>query len=305
MSRRRNPVAAVIWLVISLILMFVLVRGIVGKRRFHDRWEKNTYRWIERILNSSEIHIGTGNSLAPDYSKLYSVNESYEYQISKINRLNLELISERIEISKSSSSEEVKVTLNGNWGEYKPEVRLVGDTLHVTANKNVKYTSSMRNGSVEIEIPSKKIDRIDVDNVSGSIRVNDAYADAINIESVSGSIRTQDCHSNYASIKNVSGSIGVSGSYDGFSIENVSGSIKVFDDSELKSNSKIDSVSGSIELDLSKTSRVTVDYENTSGSVSCGSAYVKRGSKHEGTMEKGTGGCRVDVSAVSGSIRVY
>ena len=94
----------------------------------------------------------------------------------------------------------------------------------------------------------------------------------------------------------------IDGSFDKINAESVSGSVDFTTSKPLSKDSDFSAISGSVKLDLPKSSEYEVDYDTVSGSFRDEITGIS-GSK-SGKSQNGKGSVKINVSTVSGSIKI-
>ncbi|MBR3812460.1 MAG: DUF4097 family beta strand repeat protein [Spirochaetaceae bacterium] len=276
----RNYILAAAFGIISLILIFILIAGLV------------------KSLNGDIQFINHKPALIDDSETL-----SYSYNQSEISSIKADLVNEAVFIG-NSYDKQIHVKIENPDTPNAPEVNLKGNTLYITKEKLNIFSFSPRKGStVYIEIPANlSMQKFSVETVSGSIKASDLkiWADEVKIESVSGSIKMSEISSKSLKFESTSGTVKAGNvSADSLSIETVSGSIELKVE-RLEKKANIESISGSVKLSLKKASSFALSYKSKSGSFSSdfGNLSKNKEFKHNG------GKAEISVSTVSGSIKV-
>lgn len=276
----RNYILAAAFGIISLILIFILIAGLV------------------KSLNGGIQFINHKPALIDDSETL-----SYSYNQSEISSIKADLVNEAVFIG-NSYDKQIHVKIENPDTPNAPEVNLKGNTLYITKEKLNIFSFSPRKGStVYIEIPANlSMQKFSVETVSGSIKASDLkiWADEVKIESVSGSIKMSETSSKSLKFESTSGTVKAENvSADSLSVETVSGSIELKVE-KLEKKANIESISGSVKLSLKKASSFALSYKSKSGSFSSdfGNLSKNKEFKHNG------GKAEISVSTVSGSIKV-
>lgn len=276
----RNYILAAAFGIISLILIFILIAGLV------------------KSLNGGIQFINHKPALIDDSETL-----SYSYNQSEISSIKADLVNEAVFIG-NSYDKQIHVKIENPDTPNAPEVNLKGNTLYITKEKLNIFNFSPRKGStVYIEIPANlSMQKFSVETVSGSIKASDLkiWADEVKIESVSGSIKMSEISSKSLKFESTSGTVKAGNvSADSLSVETVSGSIELKVE-KLEKKANIESISGSVKLSLKKASSFALSYKSKSGSFSSdfGNLSKNKEFKHNG------GKAEISVSTVSGSIKV-
>ena len=205
-----------------------------------------------------------------------------------------------VEVSKSSDSK-IHIDFEGKAENY-CKLSHNGSEILVKEVKRKSGFNTHINGKVYITLPETFDKELNIDNVSGSVKIYGIKAEKASIEAVSGSVSITDCDIKKAKIDTVSGSSKVSGNFEQLNIESVSGSIKAESGRALVGKCDFESVSGSIQLELPANMGYSMEYETMSGSFKDELAGFS-GSRN-GHYSKGSGSPKIKISSVSGSIRI-
>jgi len=122
----------------------------------------------------------------------------------------------------------------------------------------------VKTASADVEITGQ-LERVDLNSVSGDVRVRGEVADNAIVKTVSGDVDLERVHGN-VSVQTVSGDLrarGIAGSADA---KSVSGDIRL--ESLAAGDVRFNSVSGDIEIGIAPGSLLDVDAGSTSGDLS-------------------------------------
>ncbi len=279
---KRNYILGIIWTAVALALTLMLLRGLSGG--FPGHWDAPLFLF------------GSG-----DETEAGSATRTNRFPAEDISYVKAELIS--VAVVADVSDDGMFHMDFTDKAEERCTVSLSGGSLSVKEKKRTRKELNRLGlkGAVCISIPAAYSGRLNIDSVSGSIRMNGLQAQSADVESVSGSISISGCTIGRLSVESVSGSIHADGSYEAVSAQSVSGSIKMECTEALKDKCTLESVSGSISLGLPRGMGYTLEYESMSGSFRdeiTGTSGKKHGSSQNG------GGVPISISTMSGSIKV-
>ena len=290
--RRRNIMMALVWILLAVVLTYLLVSKISEKgsdknknliisfspsslqstKNFDANKVENLF--VDLTSESFYLENTNGNSIIVE---LYGNEKSIPSV--NINNNTLEIKSE-VHIGINFGEQKVVVKIPNNCKFDDVNVKSLSGALHVSevAAKNVIYKSS-----------------------SGSIHVNDGIVESGKIESQSGSVSIINCDIIKLDASSVSGSLKFAGSTDQFDLASVSGSVRVDLNKPFVNESKMESTSGSLHLNIPKNTNCNVDYKCTSGSYT-NSITSTRGKSGVDVM--GNGGPVLMLKSTSGSIHI-
>lgn len=152
-------------------------------------------------------------------------------------------------------------------------------------------------------------DTLDAGSTSGSVRIEGADFARVSVGSVSGGVAVSRV-SGDLKVNNVSGAVYAGSVAGGVSIDNTSGSVHV--DQPHKELQAIDvgTISGSVDIRLHDEAAFELSAKSTSGSLRTDFDVLVRGGQKRALVGSNTqgsvngGGARVDITTVSGGIRV-
>ena len=143
--------------------------------------------------------------------------------------------------------------------------------------------------------------KLNISNVSGSIKLSNIVCKSSNLECVSGSVKVENCSIDSVEIATVSGSIKAEGYFDELDADAVSGSIKVLNQKDFTKDSSFSTISGAITIDLPSDTNAKIDCSSTSGSVLCEHTNTKAKSVDQ---KLGNGTYELEANSMSGSIKI-
>ncbi len=159
---------------------------------------------------------------------------------------------------------------------------------------------SVNNVSGSVEARDLTLKQASYSSVSGSVSaVNSGFED-LSVSSVSGSVTVSGCAGAALNADNISGSVDVDGAFRTYMLNSVSGSVKVKTGAEVESVTA-ESVSGSIRIGLGDVSGFTATMDSVSGDFSSDSFPV---SMQGNEYVYGDGSVRLKLETVSGNINV-
>ena len=305
---KRNYILGSLWIVIALLLTFLLIKGFRGN--------KNTFSGIHNFSDWLENHVDNDDWDSDDWDSEYydydgddenmetieasELAKNTTFEAFGIKTISTDLRTFPVEISKSSDSK-IHIDFEGKAENY-CKLSHNGSEILVKEVKRKGGFNAHINGKVYITLPETFDKELNIDNVSGSVKIYGIKAEEASIEAVSGSVSITDCDIKKAKVDTVSGSSKVSGNFEQLNIESVSGSIKAESGKALVEKCDFESVSGSIQLAIPANMGYSMEYETMSGSFKDEIAGVS-GSKH-GKYTHGSGNTEIEVSTMSGSIKI-
>jgi len=147
---------------------------------------------------------------------------------------------------------------------------------------------------------------VELQSVNGAVEVTKA-AGRIHAESVNGVVSVRDA-SGEVEASTVNGELTVSGSFDRVRMETVSGSLRFEGELTKRATLEAETVSGSVDIVLPASISADFEVSTFSGSMENELGPAPRKSKYspekELSFSTGTGGAKVNVQTLSGTIRL-
>ena len=159
----------------------------------------------------------------------------------------------------------------------------------------------LKSTSGSMEITGIKTRNLDMKASSGSVRLENCEAETADIKTTSGSLKAEGCRFGFLDCKVSSGSIRLGGAIGKMDVNVMSGSVHVNLSEALTGDSKVHSVSGSLNLSVPHDSNLGIKYSTMSGSYK---NQITGASGKKGTDMIGNGSVKLDLSATSGSIKI-
>ena len=279
------------------------------------------------------IRLLTGRSCPLSLKSRFSGNvknlsvEEYQFDVEDISELSLELISESIDLTKSSDNF-IHVRVSSSLPEAERAVPRIKDhVLEIKRNKPKTrfFTFYAFKESVEVAIPeslmlkkdfliqafstSGSISMSDMSaseifaySTSGSIRAKNVNAKKFDFKSTSGSVKVEDSSCKNAALHSTSGSIVFEGSANEADLRSTSGSVNAVFLEMPKKDSRFASTSGSVRLSLPENEGFDFHYSTISGSVR--NEFTDFRGKKSGVNRYKDGGIAFDLTSTSGSVRI-
>lgn len=186
-----------------------------------------------------------------------ATSEEKEYTFENTNRVSIELVNASLELYASDSLKTVVRVIDTNDSisvEHKNGLLKIEESpiqyIGWPFLKIINETTLKINNQVIIELPASEYEKLDLENVSGSIKINDVCFTKADIENVSGEIIMSDSSFEKASFESVSGSIIMTNiiSRKQFKAEVVSGKLEI--DTLDSNHIELESVSGNIDISI-------------------------------------------------------
>lgn len=223
------------------------------------------------------------------------------YFAKDVSKVRIDLVSLSQEIT-ASSDNMLHVDFEDGAEEFCSFSKLNGKII-VKEKKNKALSFNQPHGTVLLAIPNDFSSTLNIESVSGSVKITDLKSDKIDLESVSGSISISNCEIGSLKCESVSGSQKIFGKFARADLSTVSGSIDFASETPLTKNSEFSSVSGSISLEFPKDADYALSFESISGSFIDNITGVS--GKKNGLSQNGNGSTKLEVSTVSGSIKIF
>ena len=296
---KRNYILGSLWIVIALLLTFLLISGFEGSNKT-KRGLHNFSKWLEKNIDDSDWDDDWDDEAGEeDYMKSeINTQQTNEYEAVGIRNIETNLRSIAVEVSESTDS---KIHIDFEDGAEK-RVLITNSGSRILVKEMKKKGHLFMSGKVLISLPGDYSESIDIESVSGSVKIRDISLREAEIQAVSGSVNISNCDIERLEIEAVSGSIKMEGNYKSVSAQSVSGSIRLESSSELSGRCSFESVSGSVSLAIPASCGYEMEYESMSGSFKDEITGLN-GSK-SGSSRNGNGDAKITVNTVSGSIKI-
>jgi len=241
----------------------------------------------------------------------------------EITDISVEWISNYVNILKSENNE-IKIVQKA--AEKFPEdelfsYRVSGGKLLIKDGRKNKVkmgANSSNNGTgLEIYLPEKKFNSIDVNTTSAHLDTGTLTTDILSVNttsgdidfsgifseveasSVSGNVRSSNAQAQKININTTSGDARITGSFKKVNVNTVSGEVEI-QSSEMLQSFKSNSVSGDVTLFIPENNGFTIDFDKVSGKLKSDFAFTVQGDTH---IYK-NGEVRFSASTVSGNVDI-
>ncbi|MBZ9689722.1 DUF4097 domain-containing protein [Clostridium estertheticum] len=220
-----------------------------------------------------------------------SIDETKEFIIVPISKVMVDTVSSDVNII-LSKEDKIVVHFHGTASEMsrapKLETSLNGDILNISIkypNKIMSIINFSLNTKLDLYIPEKYKKSMDIETVSGEIKIDKLEGDNFKANTISGDVSINSIVANITDFSSVSGTVDIkalSAKTNGFETtsgdikieaitgdikaNSVSGSIKA-SYSEFNNEVAAETVSGDVELILPQASEFKVDFSSTSGEL--------------------------------------
>ncbi|MCR4630753.1 MAG: DUF4097 domain-containing protein [Treponema sp.] len=287
----KNILGAV-WICIAILLTSILIGGMKKEKSVGVLHLFNKIDWDDEGRDDTDEIA----EYEEEFSNLLAENS---FASANIKYVGAELRTFPVEVSKSPDNQ---IYIKFDGGAEKFCNISTSNRRIIVKEKKGKHSPVNISRKVYISLPEAYNEHLEIESVSGSVRIKGIEASSAEVQSVSGSISISDCNINNTNVDAVSGSIQLNGEFKQISCESVSGSIKVESGCKLTQRSTFDSVSGSITLSIPSDSNYRVNYESMSGSFYDANTGIK--GKKSGYSVNGSGDVQISIETVSGSIKI-
>ncbi len=243
---------------------------------------------------------------AKDY---HLITENMPLDSENINRIEINWLGGEINISKSESllSNEIVISESANKFDLSDNKDYVGRYLVTAGTLKIQYCKSMwfikhnrTEKKINITLPTKYFNEIDIDTVSSRIEVNNVSFNELDLDSVSGDIKFNNTKINIINLDVVSAKVNSTLlSTNDLEIDTVSGDINL-EFLKTPSNLKVDGVSADVTLILLDNVGFRAELDTVSGNINC--EFETTGSKKQITYLDGRN--RFSFDTVSGNISI-
>jgi len=311
MNKTTKIIIASLWFAIAFMLTVVLVKGINGTFSFRN-FNVDNKGWSYNLTSNVET-ISTGVN-----TELSTFSESF-------SNIDIDLVNEDF-ILEVWNNNYTEITIESSFDESKrPKINLSDNTLQIKApnRNNVRVLNSQ--DKVVVKIPEnlgKKLNKVNIDVVSGAILVSSIVSELTSASTVSGRISLDGCDFEELRTNSVSGNSNVTqSSVQEIISESISGQIRISSDISknfecsavsgdiIVETNKMPSlggdcetVSGSVKIYLPENNGFVLDYQSTSGSIT--NEFTGSKMKKSGENSYKSGGIDFDVETISGSISI-
>ena len=274
---------------------------------------------FRRLFSGNDININIGNST--------EVKEDQSFNMADKKLILLETPLGDVEV-KGYEGEEIRLTVEGQVPE-----RYVDEYLKISESQdelkilfyddvnNINFTFGNANDlDIELLIPSEYIGELRLSNVSGAMTLEGLQAGEVHLENISGDLVLEDGRHekvvfstisgqfiSYSAVdvlegETVSGRVTATDVGESFEIGSISGSVSIVA-RKLGGDSSVETVSGSVEVELTEETDMGYDLSSVSGRIS---VENEEGTNESSQSLKRTAqnGFTLDVSSVSGKITV-
>lgn len=303
--KKTNMIFGFIWIFVAVVLCWIFISKMRGNSsikiyslngKLISSDEDSLFLYKEEVFNGSEV----------SFIEVDVASEAVSYEAVKGNELTVELRGKGWD-----EKIEPKITVKGNKLTVKrPNLRgikVTGNSRKVvvkvpetTMKNGLKIESNSASGSLHMN--GLEADKINVNQASGSTHIYDCSVDKVEIDSASGSIHVGNSEVSKIEVSSASGSTHLEGSFEQFNIESASGSVHIASDVEIKKDSSVEVVSGSVNIKLPPESMFNVNYDTLSGSFKNDFNPSAKG-KH-GTLTVDGNHPTLSIETVSGSIKI-
>lgn len=274
---------------------------------------------FRRLFSGNEINLNIGNST--------EVREDQSFALDGKKLILLETPLGEVEV-RGYDGEEIKLSVDGEVPErYVDKYLRISDSqdelkilfYHDTNNINFNFGNA-NNLDIELLIPETYTGRLDFSNVSGGMTLEGLEAKEVHLENISGDLVLQEGRHEKVVFSTISGQFISYSTVDALEGESVSGRITATDVAKtfkigsisgsvsikgprLGGDSSIETVSGSVEVELTDGTDMGYDLSSVSGKIS---VENEEGVNQSSQSLKRTvqNGFTLDISSVSGKVTV-
>lgn len=257
-----------------------------------------------------------------------AINESRAFEPSEISSIEVDLVSDDLNIIPTTKGD---ITVHF-YGQASTNIkrnlpRLVayrtGDKLHVEVEQrpNIFFGINIRRTTLDIYIPQVQLEEMDIDVVSGDVKIEGINSSRLAIDSTSGDMKLEKISAEQIRIGSTSGDISVRDYTGNMDVSNTSGSVSLISgtgneniyvktvsgdiliDQDAVSDMSIGATSGDVRINLSRDAEFYLDAYTVSGEIKQDFAMkiISSGRRSlEGSV--GDGRHRLAINTISGDI---
>jgi lia operon protein LiaG len=244
--------------------------------------------------------------LAPEEGQMQVIDESSAYQAEQVHGIAINTTQTNVDIIRGES-DEIQVELFGNGtgkGNATLKSEQTGDQLTVTVQHHAKGIFSRNNARLQVVLPARQFDRLQVKTTSGEMRVEGASAASLDLTSISGNIEAKGLEGEDLTVKTTSGEIRVDTWAGNATVTSVSGDQELigFKEGHLTSSTTsgevdvMDLVDGQDVRITTVSGDVEVNGELVSGQINTTSGEV--------TVDASQLGKELTLQSISGDLKV-
>ncbi len=296
----------------------------------------------QAVIDSSIFSgIGNNNVSFDDYasfereasnlgSGMHAIDKSEEMDVRDVKKIETSVVFADVKVVRENR-ETVKIHYFGILNDsrdadynirknntFKFEVNWHNDLLNLNPFKNSKammiiylpeeYKGELMSNTVsgDIETDALKLSEVKLSTVSGDIDVEELEGNDLTIASVSGDIRLNKATLEQVDLDNVSGSLRINElESEKVDANTISGDIRI-DLEEMKDNIKIESVSGSVILNIKEDLNAELNVESLTGDVNCSHKVDDVDEKDDNVLKGkiGSGKYELRIETLSGDISI-
>ncbi len=178
-----------------------------------------------------------------------------------------------------------------------------GDTISVSFKENNTFVgiSEVCEKDLTITVPRDWVcGELEIDAGAAEVRISDLTIGEMDFDGASGKCILENCNISALDLDTASGDIQFSGTLDTLDCDAASASFTA-DLLNVPSRMDLDSVSGDLELTLPQDAGFIVNLDALSGDFTTDFASLSQ----NGQYVCGDGRCRIDVSCMSGNVRIH
>ncbi len=219
-----------------------------------------------------------------DKSNYQTINENFSFK--EINSVEIQSINANVYVKHAENSQgKIEFTR----GSAEQNAIQFSKQNHQVIIK----VPSDSDSSVTISLPND-VEIIKIENRSGDIKMDQMKLKKLSVRAISGDVKLNEVDANEADIMAVSGDVKWNGSVKQLELESVSGDVSV--ESVFHSpNFNMKTISGDINVKISKPLNATLDISSTSGKVSTSQTVVLPNKNSVGSIK---------IRSLSGNIQV-
>lgn len=224
-----------------------------------------------------------------------------------IHNIDISWISGSVTISPHAEPSEIVISESGNDNEkYNMVYSREGNTLKIDfCDDNTRFSTFGVSMNVDkdlvILVPEGwQCSQLNIDTVSADVTVRNLDITEADCNSASAQCYFEDCTIGELSMDTASGDLEYSGALDCLDFDGASANCSVAV-SNVPRSVEVDAASGNLDLYLPDDCGFTCEVEAISGSFSSDFETTS----HHGHHRYGDGGCRIQVDAISGDVKIH
>ena len=229
-----------------------------------------------------------------------------DIDMSSIKKITIETTSANIELDQKTQDASGMVILSGTApeGAVRLDIDASEDELTIKVVREDGLLS-IKHLQLSVTLPDTINPDITIDTVSGDAQADIIQSQQFEYNSISGDLESESLKAKDIKLDTKSGDVHLSSVVGDFELNTTSGDLYVFYEN-FANDVKVESVSGDIRLSFAEPIDFDLDFKTTSGDSDIGvPVKIKKSEDREFQATAGDGGNKIEISTVSGDLRIH